>query len=474
MKKDIVNKVFVKKENLEKLYKLEQELEFSFMQKLFYHADYEKYQGIKNFLECKSFISNNIDSKKDSSFRGKLEEQLRKLDKPKREELERVLLSSIDNEFQALANQLTSHQSELKKKTEEKLSLPKLFHPSYWDSYMKKEETSLKICEETLRKSVATGDDELFYKIIKDIKKSSKYMWVFQVNETLFDDIYKTQHDSRNKMLSFRELAEKFIGNRKKYVADQLNECQIRKATSAQHLVNMELTEKDMDNQKELNDMAKKNEMSEKKAEEERRAKEKAEERAEKERRTKEEERRAKEEAEAKVEMERAEKKAINLLYDEAEDQEISRKKIKQNKDVLKFLECQYTFLVLSEDCTTKFKNLCQEYKDLGREVKEPDFERLSKLANEFDKLSRSFTERKTEEEESRENIPECNDQSIDRLKLSIVTRVVQARKIAEKEKKTVEKEKFEVEEIIKQLQPPDSAFSSMNHESVAGPSWKK
>ncbi|WP_341811771.1 hypothetical protein [Wolbachia endosymbiont (group A) of Conops quadrifasciatus] len=139
--------------------------------------------------------------------------------------------------------------------------------------------------------------------------------------------------------------------------------------------------------------------------------------------------------AEAKVEMERAEKKAIDLLYDEADDQDISRKRIKQNKDIQKFLECQYTFLVLNEGYTTKFKSLCREYKNLRREVKEPDFERLSGLANEFEKLSRSFVEREKEEEESRENVPECNDQNIDRLKISIVMRVVQARDVAEREK---------------------------------------
>jgi hypothetical protein len=99
---------------------------------------------------------------------------------------------------------------------------------------------------------------------------------------------------------------------------------------------------------------------------------------------------------------------------------------------VQKFLECQYTFLVLNEGYTMKFKNLCREYRELKREIKEPDFERLSKLANEFEKLSRSFVER---EKEERENVPECNEQNIDRLKLSIVTRVVQGRDVAEREK---------------------------------------
>ncbi|WP_353280553.1 hypothetical protein [Wolbachia endosymbiont (group B) of Cyclophora punctaria] len=214
-------------------------------------------------------------------------------------------------------------------------------------------------------------------------------------------------------------------------------------------LTTKDLKEKSIETRKEIEKLRSKNEISERRAEE-------AEIRAE-------EERRAKEEAEAKT-------KAIDLLYDEADDQEISRKRIKQDKEVQKFLECQYTFLVLNEGYITKFKNLCKEYRDLKREMKEPDFERLSRLANEFDKLSRSFIEG----EKVGENVPESRDGDIDRLKLSIVTRVVQARDVAEKEKRKVEKEKTEAEEIVKQLQMqvPDTTFSSVSHEPVAGPSW--
>ncbi|WP_264953185.1 MULTISPECIES: hypothetical protein [unclassified Wolbachia] len=470
-KKEIVDNVFGKKENLEKLYELEKELEFSFVQRLFHPIYYGQYQEIKSFVECKSFIHDNIKSEKDVRSREKVEEEIGKLDKTKREESKRLLLSLIDNEFQGLANQLISYKDELEKKAKKEFRLAKLFHPSCWESYIEREKNSLEICEKALKKSVVTGDDELFYKTIEDIEKDSKYLWVFQVNKALFEGIYKTQHDSRKKTLSFRELAEKFIGNRKKYIAEQQDECKIRKATVEQHQVNSELTEKDMNNQKELYAMATKNEISERRAEEaeiraeeERRAKEE-------ERRAKEEERRAREEAEAKVEMERAEKKALNLLYDEADDQDISRKRIKQDKEVQKFLECQYTFLVLNEGYTTKFKNLCKEYRELKREIKEPDFERLLKLANEFDRLSRSFIEG----EKVGQNVPESRDLDIDRLKLSIVTRVEQARDVAEKEKRRVEKEKTEAEEIVKQLQMqvPDSTFSSVSHESFAGPSWQ-
>ncbi|MGL9725837.1 MAG: hypothetical protein ACR5KV_04065 [Wolbachia sp.] len=98
-----------------------------------------------------------------------------------------------------MANQLISCKDELEKKTKKELRLSKLFYPSYWESYIEREKDSFKICEEALRKSVATGDDELFYKEIEDIRKNSKYMWVFQVNKALFDDVYKTQHDSRKK-----------------------------------------------------------------------------------------------------------------------------------------------------------------------------------------------------------------------------------------------------------------------------------
>ncbi|WP_264706434.1 hypothetical protein [Wolbachia endosymbiont (group B) of Colias croceus] len=471
IKKEIVNNVFGKKESVEKLYELEKELEFSFMQRLFHPIYYGQYQEIKSFVECKSFIHDNIKSEKDVRSREKVEEKIGKLDKTKREESKRLLLSLIDNEFQGLANQLISYKDELEKKAKKEFRLAKLFHPSCWESYIEREKNSLEICEKALKKSVVTGDDELFYKTIEDIEKDSKYLWVFQVNKGLFEGIYKTQHDSRKKTLSFRELAEKFIGNRKKYIAEQQDECKIRKATLEKHQVNSELTEKDMNNQKELYAMAAKNEISERRAEEERRGREEAEARAEEERRAKEEERRAREEAEAKVEMERAEKKALNLLYDEADDQDISRKRIKQDKEVQKFLECQYTFLVLNEGYTTKFKNLCREYRELKREIKEPDFERLSKLADEFDRLSRSFIEG----EKVGENVPESRDGDIDRLKLSIVTRVVQARDVAEKEKRKVEKEKTEAEEIVKQLQMqvPSSEFSDVGHEQIAGPSWQ-
>ncbi len=218
-------------------------------------------------------------------------------------------------------------------------------------------------------------------------------------------------------------------------------------------LVTKDLKKKSVETKKEIEQLKNESEISERRAEE-------AEVRAEEERRAKEEERRAKEEAEAKT-------KALDLLYDEADDQDISRKRIKQNKEIQKFLESQYTFLVLNEGYTTKFKNLCREYKDLKREIKEPDFERLSKLANEFDRLSRSFIEG-----EKRENVPECRDGDIDRLKLSIVTRVIQARDVAEKEKRKVEKEKIEVEEKVKQLQIPSSSFNNVSHEPIVGPSW--
>ncbi|GFR13483.1 uncharacterized protein TNCT_653261 [Trichonephila clavata] len=464
VKKDIVSKVFRKQENVEKLCELEGELEFDFMQWLLHPVYYRQYQEIKMFVECKNFIHDSINNQRDLSFREKLEEQLRKLDKPKREELERLLLSSVDNEFQTLADKLIDYKDKLRKKPREKSSLAKVFNPLYAASYIKKEERSLKMCEEALRKSVATGDDELFYRAIEDIKKDSKYIWVFQVNGALFNSVYKTKHDSQKRMLSFRELAESFIGNRKKYIADQQDEYKIRKATAEQHQVNVELAGKDIINQEELHAMAASNEILGKKAEE-------AEARAEEERRAKEEERRAKEEERRAREKAEAKTKALDLLYDEADDQDISTKRIKQNEDVQKFLKCQYTFLVLNEDCITKFKGLCREYRNLRREIKEPNFERLSELANEFDRLSRSFAEGEREEEESRENVPGCNDQSIDRLKCDIVTRVVQARDVAEKEKRKVEKEKTEVEEIVKQLQAPNSAFSSVSHELVAGTS---
>lgn len=92
-KKEIVNNVFGKKESVEKLYELEKELEFSFMQRLFHPIYYGQYQEIKSFVECKSFIHDNIKSEKDVRSREKVEEEIGKLDKRKREESKRLLLS---------------------------------------------------------------------------------------------------------------------------------------------------------------------------------------------------------------------------------------------------------------------------------------------------------------------------------------------------------------------------------------------
>ncbi|WP_265023378.1 hypothetical protein [Wolbachia endosymbiont (group A) of Epistrophe grossularia] len=486
-KKQIVDGVFSQKEgsDLEKLSELERDLEFSFLQVVAHPLFYREYKRIENFVKCKEFIHKSIGSERDKSFHDRVEEYLCKLDKAKCEELKQLMTSLVNDEFKVAADYLLDHQKKViskkkevgkrvfgkvineKEPLEEFNFWQKLFHPWFYRDSL--EVKSFEICKKALQKSVATGDDELFYKAIEDIKKNSKYMWIFQVNGALFNSVYKTKHDSQKRMLSFRELAENFIGNCKKHIADQQDEYKIRKATAEQRQVNVELAGKDISNQEELHAMAANNEILEKKAEE-------AEARAEEERRAKEEERRAREKAEAKVEMERAGKKALDLLYDEADDQDISRKRIKQNKDIQKFLECQYTFLVLNEGYTTKFKSLCREYKNLRREVKEPDFERLSELANEFERLSFRFTEGEKEEEESRENVPECNEQNIDRLKLSIVTRVVQARDVAEREKRTAEKGKTEVEEIVKrlQMQSPNSTFSSVSHELVAGSSWKK
>ncbi|WP_210437479.1 hypothetical protein, partial [Wolbachia endosymbiont of Drosophila auraria] len=474
-KQQIVDGVFSQKEgsDLEKLSELERDLEFSFLQVVAHPLFYREYKRIENFVECKEFIHKSIGSERDKSFHDRVEEYLCKLDKAKCEELKQLMTSLVNDEFKVAADYLLDHQKKViskkkevgkrvfgkvineKEPLEEFNFWQKLFHPWFYRDSL--EVKSFEICKKALQKSVATGDDELFYKAIEDIKKNSQYIWVFQVNGTLFNSVYKTKHDSQKRMLSFRELAESFIGNRKKHIADQQDEYKIRKATAEQHQVNVELAGKDISNQEELHAMAASNEILGKKAEE-------AEARAEEERRAKEEERKAREKAEAKT-------KAIDLLYDEADDQGISTKRIKQNEDVQKFLKCQYTFLVLNEDCITKFKGLCREYRNLRREIKEPNFERLSELANEFDRLSRSFAEGEREEEESRENVPGCNDQSIDRLKCDIVTRVVQARDVAEREKKTVEKEKTEVEEIVKrlQMQAPNSTFSGVSHELVAG-----
>ncbi len=424
------------------------------------------------FVECKNFIHDSKSTERDLSFREELEKQLKKLDKSKYEELKRLMLSKVDNEFPALANELIDYRNGLIKKgkeSKEKSRLTKVLRSSYWESYRKKEAESFMMCEEALKKSVATGDDDLFYQAIKDIKKNSKYIWVFQVNGTLFNSVCNLQHDSKNRMPTFKDLASGFIRRRKEYIAEQATKYEIDKATKEKQEAAEALNSKSISDEKEKHRLGEKHEAAKAIANEERRGRKEAEAKAEEERKAKEEERIGREEAEAKV-------KAIRFLYGEASSFNISIPVIMQNQDVEKFLTEQYTFLILNKEYGAKFKNLCAEYKNFNKETeKEVNLKKLSELANEFERLSRDFIRREEEEEEVRKNAPKYNDQDIDRLSSSVVTRVVQMRDLAEKEQKILEKEKIEVEEIVKklQMQDPNSALEEVNFEPVAGPSWQ-
>lgn len=275
IRKKIVDRVFGKKENIEKLYDLEKELEFSFWQRLLHPFYYGQYLEERKFSECKEFIAYRMGSQKGISFRKELEEQVNRLERPKREALKRVLLSNIDEEFQQLADELIRYDHELKSKIGQSGKL-QLFSPAYWDSY-EAERASLKKCMEALQKSVAAGDDTLFYQTIEDIKKSSKRMWVFQVNKELFNGIYKTTHDPKEKMLSFQKLAEGLIARRKEYVAEQVQKYEIQKAIKEHHKTNIELAEKSMNDQMENHQLREENQVAKDEAEKERKARKEAE-----------------------------------------------------------------------------------------------------------------------------------------------------------------------------------------------------
>ncbi len=194
-------------------------------------------------------------------------------------------------------------------------------------------------------------------------------------------------------------------------------------------------------------------------------------------------------------EMAQARVKALDLLYDEAEELNIPRKQITQNQDMKKFLTQQYTFLVLNKDYKEKFKGICSEYRSLEEELKSKQLRlqekyvfdkeekkhvmgKLAELNDEVDRLSKNFVQR-----EHKENEParKFDDEAINELRFHVIAETKQARKATEQERKALIEEKNAVEEVVMQLQMsdsvqmqlPSSAFSSVAHEPVAGPSWR-
>ncbi|WP_265032355.1 coiled-coil domain-containing protein [Wolbachia endosymbiont (group B) of Apotomis turbidana] len=195
-------------------------------------------------------------------------------------------------------------------------------------------------------------------------------------------------------------------------------------------------------------------------------------------------------------EMAEARVKALDLVYIKAYEFKIPMKKIIQNQDIRELLTQQYAFLVLNTDYAEKFKGICNEYRNLKEELKSKQLRlnneqekyvfdkeekkhvmgKLAKLNDEIDRLSKNFVQREHKENESAE---EFDDEAINELRFHVIAGTKQARKATEQERKALIEEKNAVEEIVMQLQrsdsvqTPSSAFSSVSHESVAGPSWR-
>ncbi|WP_264377273.1 coiled-coil domain-containing protein [Wolbachia endosymbiont (group B) of Ochlodes sylvanus] len=199
---------------------------------------------------------------------------------------------------------------------------------------------------------------------------------------------------------------------------------------------------------------------------------------------------------EVRAEMAEARVKALDLVYIKAYEFKIPMKKIIQNQDIRELLTQQYAFLVLNTDYAEKFKGICNEYRNLKEELKSKQLRlnneqekyvfdkeekkhvmgKLAKLNDEIDRLSKNFVQREHKENESAE---EFDDEAINELRFHVIAETKQARKATEQERKALIEEKNAVEEIVMQLQrsdsvqTPSSAFSSVSHESVAGPSWR-
>ncbi|MDE5058765.1 hypothetical protein OZD66_02805 [Wolbachia endosymbiont of Drosophila baimaii] len=190
--------------------------------------------------------------------------------------------------------------------------------------------------------------------------------------------------------------------------------------------------------------------------------------------------RQEKEEAQAGV-------KAIHLMYSKACNFKIPIETIIQNQSVQECLEQQCTFLVLNTDYAEKFKDICGKYKSFKKELKskqsigKEEFNKLSELADEFNRANKNFIQRKDKENESAKDNLKFDDEAINELRSHVIEEIKQARAAAEEEIKVLREEQKAAEEIVMQLQmsgsaqtqAPSSAFSSVSHEPVAGPSWR-
>ncbi|WP_264328349.1 hypothetical protein [Wolbachia endosymbiont (group A) of Andrena hattorfiana] len=177
--------------------------------------------------------------------------------------------------------------------------------------------------------------------------------------------------------------------------------------------------------------------------------------------------------------------KAISLLYDEAEDLFNISRKIRCNQAAEESLEQQYTFLVLNTDYKEKIKGICNEYRSLKEELKskqsigKEEFDKLSKLNDEFNRLNKNFIKREQKENESAKDDLKFDDVAINELRSHVIAEIKQARAAAEEERKILKEEQKVAEKIMMQLQMSDlaqtasPAFNNVTNEPVAGPSWQ-
>lgn len=190
--------------------------------------------------------------------------------------------------------------------------------------------------------------------------------------------------------------------------------------------------------------------------------------------------RQEKEEAQAGV-------KAIHLMYSKACNFKIPIETIIQNQSVQECLEQQCTFLVLNTDYAEKFKDICGKYKSFKKELKskqsigKEEFNKLSELADEFNRANKNFIQRKDKENESAKDNLKFDDEAINELRSYVIEEIKQARAAAEEEIKVLREEQKAAEEIVMQLQmsgpaqmqAPNSALNNVTNEPVAGPSWQ-
>jgi hypothetical protein len=167
---------------------------------------------------------------------------------------------------------------------------------------------------------------------------------------------------------------------------------------------------------------------------------------------------------------------------------------IVQNQGIRELLTQQYTFLVLNTDYAEKFKDICSKYKNFREELKSKQLndeqekyvfnkeeekhilDELAELNDEFNRVTENFIQREQKENESAKDNFKFDDAAINELRSHVIAEIKQARKAAEQEREALIEEKNAVEEIVMQLQrseTPSSAFSSVSHEPIAGPSWQ-